>query len=998
LAVLWCAYQNTEIGLRCAFGTDIQVNERTPWINQQYIPPEFAPGGLPVDGDRITWVGRNRIHTWSDFVRTLADLRDEAKNPRVEVPADATLADLERLPRHADAPVVRRGGQELVRVEFERGDPANPQPISCWCRVGTPPPEEFVQSLVWFFVKLSLLVVVAIVFWKRPDDDATFRFFLLCIVTIGAFMGGYHWLRIAGSPPLIVIFMICAVLLPVVSLHFYLVFPRPKPFYQRRPRTTLALLYGVPGLLLAGMLATYAVVVWTYRGGWSPATVQAASRWLLNEIYIALVVAAGLFLGCVVSLVHSFRTSRPGSLERNQVKWIMTGALLATVPIGYTLYLAVTDTDRFGLGGATWPMFAASLCFTVAYGVSISRYGLMEVRQALNWGILSIIASVAAGLVYSGFIFLSTLVIGSQIDRPSPFRQAAWVSFTAWLLLLGLDLFRWQLRKTLDRRLHRAKYQLDRTLRRMSDAVEKLVDPPTLAHRFLQTLAELLAFRQGAVYLREGDPPLYRLAAHLGVTPPLDELPPGSPLADALEQQPLVRCGRERPAPTPAGRQLALLGGEIAVPLRHEGTPMAVLLLGPRDAGGYEDDDLHLLTTFTQMAALALHSARGHETIERLNRDLQAKVEKISEQQRRIMALQGQLLRQTAREADAGGNALAPAPTAAPAAGLVGSSPAVQHLLQVVRKVAASPSAVLIRGESGTGKELLARALHDHSPRAGKAFVKVHCAALAPGLLESELFGHVKGAFTGAHRDKVGRFELANGGTLFLDEIGDITPEVQTKLLRVLQEMTFERVGSSEPVHVDVRIIAATNQNLEQLMRDGRFREDLFYRLNVITIRTPPLRDRREDICELALHFLKLYAHRSGKTLTHIEDEALEALKAYHWPGNVRELENVIERAVVLADGPAITPAELPDEIPRSAEEPEPHANGVGPLAPAGADLTLPQGDWSAHQHQRERDRLVRALAAAAGNKAQAARALGMPRSTFISKLEKYGLILKRPS
>ena len=198
---------------------------------------------------------------------------------------------------------------------------------------------------------------------------------------------------------------------------------------------------------------------------------------------------------------------------------------------------------------------------------------------------------------------------------------------------------------------------------------------------------------------------------------------------------------------------------------------------------------------------------------------------------------------------------------------------------------------MLIRGESGTGKELLARALHETSPRAGRPFVKVHCAALSPGLLESELFGHVKGAFTGAHRDKVGRFELANGGTLFLDEIGDIDLSVQTKLLRVLQEMTFERVGSSDPVQVQVRLIAATHQDLEALIRQGRFREDLYYRLNVISITMPPLRERSEDIPELVQHFLRVYGSRCGKTELGIDDEVLVLLKSYHWPGNVRQLE-----------------------------------------------------------------------------------------------------------
>jgi DNA-binding NtrC family response regulator len=346
-----------------------------------------------------------------------------------------------------------------------------------------------------------------------------------------------------------------------------------------------------------------------------------------------------------------------------------------------------------------------------------------------------------------------------------------------------------------------------------------------------------------------------------------------------------------------------------------------------------------------------------------------------------------------------------------------GSSAAVRKMITMARKVAVTHSAVLIRGESGTGKELLAAAIHRASPRAAGPFVKLHCAALSQSLLESELFGHVKSAFTGADRDRVGRFEQANGGTLFLDEIGDINLEVQTKLLRVLQEMSFERVGSSQSIKVDVRILAATHQDLEALIRAGRFREDLYYRLNVIFLSTPALRERREDIFELALHFLNLHAQRTGKLVTHLDPEAVEALLAYDWPGNIRELENVLERAVVLADGPSVTLEDLPVELrqpgrrrlrPRIAAAVSSVSSGSA--APAAAKssaapgatasesdwsnsaLAAPAGeDWNTEFVAYERQRLVDALNEAGGNKSVAARLLGMPRSTFFSKIKKYG-------
>ena len=248
----------------------------------------------------------------------------------------------------------------------------------------------------------------------------------------------------------------------------------------------------------------------------------------------------------------------------------------------------------------------------------------------------------------------------------------------------------------------------------------------------------------------------------------------------------------------------------------------------------YEDEEIAFLGALSSVATLALHSAGIQQTLEILNLELRDKVNKIAEQQRRILLLQDQLMDRgdvPARAEPAGGPDVFDR--------IKGSSAALKRMISEARKVAMSPSAVLIRGESGTGKELLAEAIHAASPRLARPFVKVHCAALSQSLLEGELFGHVKGAYTGADRDRVGRFEQADGGTLFLDEIGDINLEVQTKLLRVLQEMAFERVGSSQPVVVDVRIIAATHQDLEALIRAGRFREDLYYRLNVIPIRTP---------------------------------------------------------------------------------------------------------------------------------------------------------------
>ena len=322
-------------------------------------------------------------------------------------------------------------------------------------------------------------------------------------------------------------------------------------------------------------------------------------------------------------------------------------------------------------------------------------------------------------------------------------------------------------------------------------------------------------------------------------------------------------------------------------------------------------------------------------------------------------------------------------------------------MLEVASKVASSPSAVLITGESGTGKGLLAETIHALSPRRDGPFIKVHCAALPPTLLESELFGHVRGAFTGADRDRVGRFQQSDGGTLFLDEIGDISLDVQIKLLRVLQEKAFEQVGSSRTVTVDVRILAATNQDLPHLIRAGKFREDLFYRLNVIPIRTATLRERKSDIYELAHQFLRMHARRAGKNIVHIDDSAMETLTSYDWPGNVRELENVIEGSVVLADDGTLSLEDLPLDLLQAQSVPGGGSTfGTRRRATIAAKASsgkTSHPDWGTADSDDDSDgyrrQLIDAIRKARGNKSEAARLLGVPRSTLFSQMKKHGLV-----
>jgi DNA-binding NtrC family response regulator len=301
---------------------------------------------------------------------------------------------------------------------------------------------------------------------------------------------------------------------------------------------------------------------------------------------------------------------------------------------------------------------------------------------------------------------------------------------------------------------------------------------------------------------------------------------------------------------------------------------------------------------------------------------------------------------------------------------IIGSAPVMQDVFKMVAQVASSRSSVLITGESGTGKELIAAAIHQRSPRAKGPFVKLHCAALAEALLESELFGHERGSFTGALGRREGRFAQANGGTLFLDEIGEVSPSVQVKLLRFLQEHEFERVGSNETVRVDVRVIAATNRDLRSALAEGRFREDLYYRLNVITLPMPALRERPSDIPLLATHFLRKYGAENGKVVEAFSEEALQRLSGYSWPGNVRELENVVERAVVLMNGSRVNVADLPAHVVPRRE---------GGLLIPGSTLDA-----------IERYAILKTLESTAGSTSKAAEILGMSVRKIQYKLHEY--------
>jgi two-component system nitrogen regulation response regulator GlnG len=339
--------------------------------------------------------------------------------------------------------------------------------------------------------------------------------------------------------------------------------------------------------------------------------------------------------------------------------------------------------------------------------------------------------------------------------------------------------------------------------------------------------------------------------------------------------------------------------------------------------------------------------------------------------------------------------------SAGPSDALVGRSPTMQAVYKQIGRVAPQDVTVLVLGESGTGKELIARAIYHYSKRAGGPFLAVNCAAIPENLLESELFGHEKGAFTGADRKRIGKFEQCHGGTLFLDEIGDMTPLTQAKILRVLQGQEFERVGGNEPIRADVRVVAATNRDLETMVAEGTFRGDLYYRLNVYTIKLPPLRDRGDDLPLLAEHFVRRFARELGKDVRSVSPEAMEVLRRYPWPGNVRELQSVVKQALLGTTGPVVLPEFLPPAVRR---EGGPAGEGAefdfGGLT-AYVEGQLQAGSTSLYaDYQRLTDRHLLALVLrhTGGNLSQASRTLGITRATLRTKLAALGLTVERPA
>ena len=943
----------------------------------------------PKPRDILTKIGDYPIRTFLDFSRVLSKLRDDKLPPGSQLQPNSDPTELP-VPNIVE---IQNSGR-FIKIEFLSVTDETKSPRSAWIEIQSIPSGDVAISLLWFSLELVILAIGAFAYWMRPFDRTTRIFFIMGTITLVAFIGGYNWWIIAGSLLLNTPFVVAAILIPAITLHFFITYPRVVPWLAQYPVGLLRVAYSIPVTTTILILGCLTYLRWTSSIEHPQQVIRAVYvlRW---AVYTYISVAGLYYLATLAALLYGYFKSQ-NAYERNQLKWIALAGLVSTIPVGYSLYLAEFDRTQFALGGAGIPMFLASVSFMVAFVVGIIRYRLMLIEQIISRGMLFYVVSAGISIVYATVISLGSLV-GTQLNRAPSSNQAVSVFL---VMLFAISLLLWsrdRIQRLIDRRFFRQKYQLDKALKRMNRAVGRLGDQRSIADRMLTSCREVLQVKSAAIYLLNPDRNQFELLTGFQIENAPSTVPCSPELLEVLEGElafQRIATGLLKEV-SPAQHLLRLLGFDFIYNLELDGEFAGFVALGQRLSGSpYSAEDLTFLNAMGQITSIALHSTKIHQDLRRLNEEMRIKVEKIDDQRRLVSILQAELTNSQEISERAEPHELQ--------RGLIkGNSPAIRLVMETVRKVANSESTVFIRGESGTGKELLAQAVHENSDRREKPLVRVNCAALSPSLLESELFGHVKGAYTGAHEDRIGRFEMANGGTLFLDEIGDISLDTQVKLLRVLQERAFERVGGSQTLHVDVRLITATHQNLEQRITDGLFREDLYYRLNVISITLPPLRERREDIFELAFFFLNRTAKRLSKRITHIDPDAIEVLERAPWPGNIRQLENVIERAVVLAEEEVITLKDLPADLiegkkrlPTRVIETKPSGSEKVrrlPLSDAEV-ITFPGSQNHFDQQISEPEQLKMALAECAGNKAQAARLLGMPRSTYYSKLKKYGL------
>ncbi len=778
-------------------------------------------------------------------------------------------------------------------------------------------------ALVATLLATMLLVLGLIARIGRPDDPDARRFYRTAVIYAVFYVGALSWTRLIVHPVLGIGFLLAMFTAPAVGFSLSIDFPHrtTSNVAARRLRKGAYVASAILGTVAFASLLL-AINDYSSGGGDRGLTLMVAA--------VSIQLTIVIFQSSIGLWFQRRAHAGVGGTERGQLRWVLFGQALCLLPALGASPFAIVDLQTFLLEWYKPFVVAIAILWFVSYGMAVLRVRLADVDALITSSLGYAAATGAAVVVYLLVILGAGWVTGRLVGDAGPWPHlAAGLSAAALFGPIRTRVGGW-----LDQRFFRDRTHYVESIRRVGESLARLREPEALAKEAVEELVEAVRAERGALYLKEDT--TWTIAHSVGGDWPATP--------DAPEDGVVMR-----------------------VPGGATGDPVALLVIGPRRSGDlYSSQDRDLLGALAAQLGVALGNARAYGRIAKLSRALETQNEEIRGLRDRLED-ENKFLRARIEAATDG-------------ATLIGESKAIKELTKTIERVARSDASILVLGESGTGKGLVARTLHAASSRSDKPFLQVDCGAIAHSVFESELFGHERGAFTGAGRMRRGPIELADGGTLFLDEIGERPLDLQPKLLRVLQDREFLRVGGTTPVKVDVRVIAATHRNLDAMVAKGELREDLYFRLRVVELVVPPLRSRRSDLPALCESLLPRVAKLAGRRPRPLAPDALARMAAYGWPGNVRELENVLARALVLADGPEITAADL--DLP---DRP----------APIEEIVDLPSADVPHDEVMEsiEKKRLTAALRAAGGNQSHAAKALGMPRTTFINKLRRYGLL-----